>query len=205
MTPSRLTTAALVATACCAPVVAANPTTTPPPSLQALPSLNLNGYLGRWYQQALYPNFFQRVCVSDTTATYRDRGDGTIAVTNRCRKEDGTFTEVTGQARPPGGAHAIRNGMLQPAKLEVRFAPDWLAWLPMVWGRYWVVELAGDGRYAIVSEPDSEYLWVLSREPKLSTADQSEIRSRLTALGFDLSKLQMHPHTTMAPSANPPP
>lgn len=202
MITARLTIA-LAVTACCTAAPAAFPT--PPQPLAALPALNVTGYLGRWYQQALYPNFFQRVCVSDTTATYRDLGDGTIEVRNRCRKDDGSFTEVIGQARPPAGAQAIQNGTLRPAKLEVRFAPSWLSWLPMVWGRYWVVDLAEDGRYAIVSEPSREYLWVLSRAPKLSPADQSEIRSRLTALGFDLAKLQVHTHAPSAPSDTSPP
>jgi hypothetical protein len=62
-------------------------------------SVDIGRYMGRWYEIAALPNFFQRQCVRDTTADYRLRSDGTVAVTNRCRKEDGTVDEAQGIAR----------------------------------------------------------------------------------------------------------
>lgn len=158
--------------------------------VQAIPRLNVPGYMGTWYQVALFPNRFQRQCVSDTTAAYRRLPDGTVEVLNRCRKADGSFDEARGIARPAGST--LQGDTLSPAQLEVSFLPGWLRWLP-IWGRYWVLELAEDGRYAVVSEPGREYLWVLSRTPQLKAADESAIRSRLGALGFDLSRWQVHP------------
>lgn len=174
-----------------------------PAPLQALPQLDLQAYAGTWYQVALYPNVFQRRCVSDTTATYGLTADGLVSVLNRCRNEDGRWEQVQGVARPVPGASFLAQGQLSPATLQVRFAPDWLAWLPLVWGRYWVVDRAADGRYAIVSEPDRDYLWVLSRTPTLSPADDSAIRSTLVALGFDLARLQSHAHTVPVDTTPP--
>ena len=77
------------------------------------------------------------------------------------------------------------------------FLPSWLRWLP-IWGSYWVIQLADDGRYAVVSEPTREYLWVLSRTPTLAPADESAIRSRLAQQGFDLARWQTHPHSPAA-------
>jgi apolipoprotein D and lipocalin family protein len=92
---------------------------------------------------------------------------------------------VTGQARVlPGAGNA---------KLLVRFAPDWLAWLPFVWAPYWVIQLADNYRYAVVSEPSRDYLWILSRTPTLPDADMQAIKTRLTAQGFDLTKLKLTP------------
>jgi apolipoprotein D and lipocalin family protein len=96
-------------------------------------------------------------------------------------------------ARPPAGVSRIDAGKLQPARLEVSFLPTWLRWAGIGWGAYWVVDLAPDGRYAIVSEATREYLWVLSRQPALTSEDDKVIRSRLQALGFDLAALQSHP------------
>ena len=160
--------------------------------LQSLPALEVPPYMGTWYQVALFPNVFQRQCVTDTTAAYRQLPDGTVEVKNRCRTADGRMDEALGQARPTG---TLTGTTLAPARLEVSFLPAWLRWLPVGWGRYWVIQMAEDGRYAVISEPKREYLWILSRQPRLSPADEAAIRSRLAQQGFsDLSKLQMHRH-----------
>lgn len=165
-----------------------------PAPLAALPTLDVPAYMGTWYQVAWYPNRFQKQCVADTAATYRRVPQG-VEVTNRCRNAEGRIESVVGLARPAGSE--IRGDALQPAQLEVSFLPRWLRWLP-IWGSYWVVQLADDGRYAVVSEPRREYLWVLSRSPGLAPADESEIRSRLTQQGFDLNRWQTHTHTPPA-------
>ena len=165
-----------------------------PAPLAALPTLDIPSYMGTWYQVAWFPNRFQKQCVADTSATYRRIPDG-VEVTNRCRNAEGKIEDIVGLARPAGSE--IRGNVLQPAQLEVSFLPSWLRWLP-IWGSYWVIQLADDGRYAVVGEPTREYLWVLSRTPKLAPADESAIRSRLTQQGFDLARWQTHPHSPAA-------
>lgn len=182
----------LLPTFLCATVLAAGAQTHAQPApLTALPSLDVPSYMGTWYQVAWYPNRFQKQCVTDTVASYRRIPEG-VEVTNRCRNAEGKIESVVGLARPAGSQ--IRGDTLQPAQLEVSFLPSWLRWLP-VWGSYWVIQLADDGRYAVVSEPKREYLWVLSRTPSLAPADESAIRSRLAQQGFDLARWQSHTHT----------
>lgn len=170
---------------------AALPSLPPLLPLQPLPGLAVAPYMGTWYQVALFANVFQRQCVSDTTATYRQLPGGSIEVLNRCRTAEGRMDEARGLARPIG---TLSGGTLSPAQLEVSFLPSWLRWLPVGWGRYWVIQRAEDGRYAVVSEPSREYLWILSRQPQLSPADDAAIRVRLQEQGFDLSRLQPHRH-----------
>jgi len=74
--------------------------------------------------------------------------------------------------------------------LEVRFAPAWLSWVPMVWGNYWVIDLDPAYQLVAVSEPSREYLWVLSRTPTVDAAAYQALLGRLQAQGFDLSKLE---------------
>ncbi|PPE67436.1 lipocalin family protein [Caldimonas caldifontis] len=155
-----------------------------PAPLTPVPSVDLNRYLGTWYQVALYPNRFQAQCASDTAATYTPLPDNRLQVLNRCRQASGEVDQALGVARVTG-----------PATLQVRFAPAWLSWLPFVWGDYWVIQLADDYRYAVVSEPRREYLWVLSRSPQLSAEDDQRIRAQLQAQGFDLERLKSHPQT----------
>ncbi len=163
-----------------------------PPALQALPSLDIPSYMGTWYQVAWFPNRFQKQCVSDTQAVYRQREDGRVEVLNRCRLADGRIDDAQGLARPAGAT--LDANTLRPAQLEVSFLPPLLRWIP-AWGRYWVVALADDGRYAVVSEPQRQYLWVLARAPRLSADDEATIRSTLIRQGFELSRWQAHPHT----------
>ena len=175
-------------------IAAATPAAAQPAPVTALPSLDIPAYMGTWYQVAWFPNRFQQQCVSDTAATYRRVPEG-VEVTNRCRNAAGEVESIVGLARPAGAT--ISGDRLQPAQLEVSFLPRWLRWLP-TWGSYWVIQLADDGRYAVVGEPGREYLWVLSRTPGLAPADESAIRSRLVQQGYDLGRWQNHKHSSPA-------
>jgi len=100
-------------------------------SLATIPSLDVPKYMGTWYEIAKFPNFFQRNCVADTSAQYSAEPNGTVKVINRCRERNGDMTEAVGAARQIGDKNS--------PKLEVRFAPAWLSFIPMVWGDYWVI------------------------------------------------------------------
>ena len=108
-----------------------------PATLRALPSLDVPGYMGTWYQVAWFPNRFQKQCVSDTVASYRRVPEG-VEVVNRCRNAEGRVDSVTGLARPAGAL--LAGDELRPAQLEVSFLPRLLRWLP-IWGDYWVIQL----------------------------------------------------------------
>lgn len=150
--------------------------------LQPIAALDLPRYMGTWYEIARYPNWFQKKCASDTRADYSLQPDGRVQVINRCREADGALSEAVGIARQMGAADS--------PKLEVRFAPAWLSFLPMVWGDYWVIDLDPDYQLVAVSEPEREYLWVLSRTPVVDTQAYEALLARLAARGFDPGKLE---------------
>ena len=175
-----------------APVTAATATAAAP--LTPIASLDLQRYQGTWHQVALYPNKFQKSCASNTRAQYKIEEEGnTLQVTNACRTEAGKDMQVVGQARTAKGA-SLAAGQLSPPQLQVRFAPAWLSWLPMVWGDYWVIQLAPDYRYAVIGEPAREFLWVLSRETQLAASDWSAIETRLKEQGYDPARLVREKH-----------
>lgn len=155
----------------------------PQDALATITALDVPRYMGKWYEIAKYPNRFQRHCVGFTHAEYRLQEDGRVQVANRCRTAAGRVDEAIGTARQIGAADSPR--------LEVRFAPAWLSFLPWVWGDYWVIDLDTDYRLAAVSEPEREYLWILSRTPTVAPQALEALRARLAALGFDLSRLEM--------------
>ena len=155
-------------------------------ALTTIASLNVPGYMGTWYEIAKYPNWFQKKCISNTSAQYAVLPDGTVRVQNRCTQEDGQISEVVGQARQIGASTS--------PKLEVRFAPAWLSFLPFVWGNYWVIDLDPDYQLVAVSEPKREYLWVLSRTPTISAKAYDDLMVRLRAKSLDTSKLERTRH-----------
>ena len=150
--------------------------------LPVVDAIDLDRYAGTWHEIARYPNFFERMCARDVTASYTRNADGTIAVVNACRKEDGSIARAEGAAR-----------VVAPAKLEVRFAPAWLSFLPFVWGDYWVIDLAPDYSYSVVGAPGRDYLWILARNPRIDDATLAAILARLPALGFDPARLVRSP------------
>ena len=155
-------------------------------SLQVVPSVDLKRYMGTWYEIARLPNPFQKKCISDVTAFYTILEDGTIRVVNRCRTETGEFIESEGKAR--------RKSDDEPnSKLEVRFAPAFLSFLPMVWGKYWVIDLAPDYSYAVVGEPNREYLWILSRTQAMTQETYDAIALKLRERGYDPAGLVRTP------------
>jgi len=167
---------ALAALVLSLPVVAENA------PLPVVPQLDLTRYAGTWHEIARYPNFFERMCVGGVTADYRANPDSTIRVINACRKDDGSTARAEGVAR-----------IVAPAKLEVRFAPEWLAFLPFVWADYWVIDLAPDYSYAVVGDPARAYLWILARTPRMDEATYRGILARVADLGFDPERLLRNP------------
>ncbi len=158
----------------------------------SIPELEVSGYMGRWYQLALYPNRFQKQCLSDSSAQYRLLDDKQIEVINSCKTMEGTEV-VSGIAKPRGSV--VDGGKLKPASLQVAFAPAWTRWLSVVWGDYDVVQLLEGGTISIVSESSKEYLWVLSRKPSVGAATWATVEAWLKANNYDLARLKREAHT----------
>lgn len=150
--------------------------------VKSIAELDISRYMGTWYEIAKLPNWFQRKCIQGTQAQYKILGPQKIEVTNKCTTATGEEIKAVGVARP--------NSSGQVAQLEVRFAPDWTAWLPLVWGAYWVLDLDPDYQLAAVGDPSRTYLWILSRSPVVSASQYETVLQRLKVMGFDITKLE---------------
>lgn len=145
------------------------------PPLETVEQVELDRYLGTWYEIASYPQRFQKDCTG-TTANYSLRDDGRIDVLNRCHKHtlDGKLDEAKGLARVVDEQ--------TNAKLEVSFFRPF-------WGDYWIIQLDDDYEYAVVGHPGRDYLWILSREPTMDDATYEQILDRLEEQHYDTSRL----------------
>lgn len=142
--------------------------------LKTVSSVDLNKYSGTWYEVASFPQRFQKGCEC-TTANYTPTDKGYIIVENRCKK-NGKESYIKGKAFVDKDS--------SNAKLKVQF------FWPFK-GKYWIIDLADDYSYAVVSHPNRKYLWILSRKPKLDEEVYNGIIIRLKEMGFDLSKLKI--------------
>jgi apolipoprotein D and lipocalin family protein len=153
--------------------------TTPPPATVA--SVDLGRYAGRWYQTAANPQPFEAGLVG-ITAEYGARPDGTVSVRNQgftgtCT---GPVNSITGVARVVDRTTNAKLAVTFDTVPATRFFP----------GEYWIVDLDAAGyRWAVVTDSQRDSLFVLSRTPRLDPAVDAGIRQRLTAAGFDLSRL----------------
>jgi apolipoprotein D and lipocalin family protein len=148
----------------------------------SVPVVDLNRYLGKWYEIAGFPMFFQRACLGDTTAEYGLRPDGDVSVDNRCRKESG-FDGVVGKAWVVAGTGN--------SQLKVQFFWPFRA-------DYWVIGLDADYRWAVVGNPNRKYLWILSRTPRLAPDLLDAALKAAAAQEFDLTQLRYTVHGDVA-------
>ena len=148
----------------------------------SVPEMDISRFAGQWYEIAHLPMSFQDKCAGDITAAYTLLEDELIGVRNACRTADGETSVAEGVARQVKG---------HPGRLEVRFAPDWLSWVPFLWADYWVIDLDPGYTWAVIGEPGRDYFWVLSREPAMDGKLFEQIKARATAMGYDLGPLIM--------------
>ena len=139
-------------------------------------SVDLGRYAGTWHEVARIPNWFQRKCVGSSTATYIPRSDGTISIINTCVDKNGGEIGVKGRARVvPGYGNA---------RLKVKFFPPFE-------GDYWVLGLDEDNyRWAVVGHPSRNYLWFLSRSPRVSEETYRHMLAIAEGAGYDLGRIR---------------
>ena len=154
----------------------------PHPPVRPVTSVDLDRYLGRWYEIARVPNRFQKTCTGNVVVYYTKRDDGRIDVRNTCRTAEGGI-EARGVAR-----RADKDG--PSSVLEVRFAPAILSFIPAVWGDYWILDLAPDYGTAVVGSPDREYLWFLSRTPHVDQATYARMIQAARSQHFDIDRIE---------------
>jgi apolipoprotein D and lipocalin family protein len=140
--------------------------------LEVVPHVELEKYLGKWFEIAHLPARFQEGC-TDTTATYTLSEDGSISVLNEC----------------------IRNGKVKLAKGKVKVvdrnsgAKLKVTFFWPFYGDYWIIDLGKDYEYAVVGTPNRKYLWILSRTSQMADKLFSQLIESTKSKGFDMSKL----------------
>lgn len=137
--------------------------------------LDIDKYLGKWYEISRYDHSFERGLVG-VTATYSYRKDGKIKVINEGFKKslEGKRSKAIGKAKVP-------NPNI-PSKLKVSFF-----WF--FYGDYFVLELDDNYQWAVIGSSSEKYLWILSRAPQIDETLYNQLLNKLTKRGYDVGKL----------------
>lgn len=143
-------------------------------------AVDLQKYLGKWYEIAAIPQSFQKKCVGNTSAVYDIVEDGLISVVNTCDTASGVPSVANGRAKVVDTQ--------SNSKLKVTFV-KFLGWQFLLGGDYWILAIGENYSYAIVGAPGRDYAWILSRTPDLSKEKIIEAYQTLVAQGFDPCKL----------------
>ncbi|WP_242926533.1 lipocalin family protein [Pontibacter vulgaris] len=146
--------------------------------LATVPEVDLNRYMGKWYEIASIPQRFSKGCHC-TTAEYKlNASEGYVEVYNSCRKNSasGKLSDVKGKAYPVDGSNN--------SKLKVQF------FWPFK-GDYWILELDKDYQHVVVGSPDRESLWILSRKPTLDKETYNQLVLSAKTKGFPVEQLQL--------------
>lgn len=171
MTLKSLTLAALLALSPCAAQAEVRDASV---AMQVAAKVDLNRYMGKWYEIARFPNRFEAGCTK-VTATYALLADGDLSVANACTK---------------GGATEVAQGkawVVGPSKLKVTFVP-WLG--DIAAGDYWILDVKSNYSMAVVGAPKGGFGWILARKPTLSKADKDRALKVFAANGYDTTQLE---------------
>jgi apolipoprotein D and lipocalin family protein len=142
--------------------------------------LDLNRYLGTWYEIARFPHSFEKNLVG-VTATYSLKEDGMIKVLNEGFKNtlDGERSKAIGKAKIPN--------KLEPGKLKVSFF-----WI--FYADYYVLELDAENyQYVMIGSSSDKYFWILSRTPQMDPQIYNMLLDKACKRGYNLKKLYKVP------------
>lgn len=149
--------------------------------------VQLDKYLGQWYEIARKPMYFEKKCDRDITATYSLNEKGNVVVDNRCYDNQGQLRQSIGEA-------FIANAPFN-SKLKVSFLPSFIRWMPVARGNYWILKIDTDYQTVLVGEPSRKYLWVLSRTATPSPQVVDEYLKYAKSLGYQLDDVIRPKHT----------
>lgn len=144
--------------------------------------LDLNRYLGTWYEIARFPHSFEKNLVG-VKATYSLREDGKIEVLNQGFKNtlNGEPSKAVGKAKIPDKS--------EPGKLKVSFF-----WI--FYADYFVLELDENYQYAMIGSSSDKYFWILCRTPQMDSATYEMLLGKARIRGYNLDKLEKVPQKT---------
>jgi len=165
-------------------------TAPPKPPLHPVASVDLPRFMGDWYVIAHIPTFLEKGAYN-AVESYQLRSDGTIAV---------TFT--FNQDSPDGPVKTYH------PKGTVRSTSGNAEWdMQFVWplqANYVIVYLDPQYQQTIIAREQRDYVWIMSRTPRITPAEYDALTERVRAMGYDMTLMRRVPQQTRSSTGTPP-
>ena len=162
-------------------------------ALASAAHVDLDRFVGSWFEIARLPRGSDAECVSDARATYARTKDG-LRLLSLCRRENGSTRRSTGRAKLADDA--------TQARFKISYSHSALDALPFVWSDYTIIDVADDYSTAIVGAADRKHLWLLSRQPSVGDSVRRDFLNKARAQGFDTSALIYTRHSAASTAEN---
>ncbi len=146
----------------------------------AISNFAIDKYMGKWFEIARLPAYFEKRCVAPVTLEYAHGGDE-IQITSSCATVSGDISMRSGVA------YLSESNLNGDGRLIVTSFPTWLRWTHLGRSDYWVIY--ADSSYTMVASPDTKYLWIYSREETPALEDIQRLIVIAAQQGFDIGKL----------------
>lgn len=141
-----------------------------PPGVTPVSDFDKSRYLGTWYEIARLDHPFERG-LEQISATYSVRDDGGIDVLNQ------GFEVASGEwSTANGKAYFVGDDTVGHLKVSF-FGPFYAS--------YVIAQLDEDYQYALVTGPDTDYLWILSRNKVLYPSIIDKLLNFAESKGYD--------------------
>ena len=147
--------------------------------IQPVSYVDIDKYMGLWYEVYRYPNRFERGC-GNVTAEYALKHNGSVSVINTCERSSGKVKKAHGTA-------LVVNKNTN-SELKVSFVP-WLQRYGIFGGDYNILYLEENYQYVMVGSKDRNFLWFLARTETLNPEDLSLLRLQAISQGYDPERL----------------
>lgn len=132
--------------------------------------------MGAWYVIANIPTFFEKGA-HNAIESYKLNADGTIATTFTYRKDG--FDGKEKVYRPKGFVKDTVSNAIWGMRFIWPFKAD-----------YRIVYLDADYSKTIIGRNKRDYVWIMAREPAISSAEFKELVEIVGALGYDTTKIE---------------
>lgn len=148
-------------------------------TMKSVEKVDLERYMGTWYEIARFPHSFEKGLVG-VSATYTQKKNGKVEVINQGYKYSlkGKLKRAKGFAKVPD--------INVPGRLMVYF----------FWpfgGEYLILDLDENYQYVLVGSSSKNYLWILCRNKEMDDLTYNNLVGKAQLLGFDTSRLERVP------------
>lgn len=162
----------------------------PKPPLRPVASVDLPRFMGDWYVIAHIPTFLEKGAYN-AIESYRLRSDGTIVT---------TFT--FNQDSPDGPLKTYQpKGFVRNTRSNAEWG------MQFVWplqADYVIVYLDQQYQQTIIAREQRDYVWIMSRTPRITPAEYDALTERVRAMGYDMTLMRRVPQQTQSSTGNPP-